>query len=828
MWQQLAIQAGVALLSATFNLLNRDTKGKTEPAPSYEALGQLDVPVVDESSVIPAVFGTVDLISPNVVNFGKLERAQSPFEGEGEGRLRTAYHYVWCYGPVDEISRIRYGGEPLRTIASPSPTIDFSGGSKVTEEVYLGDESRSSMYQSSGAYNGTAIIDFYDGQQSSFSSRGIPVSGDASNVDYIGVVSTVAEKYHGDQVGPRNLAIRVKRTTARSFGDSAWYSSKAEIGDGHMNPAHMIREVRTDEAWGMGKDTSTINDTSFTAAADQLDTEGLGLSTVLTDETTAREFEQEILRHIGGVTYTEPSTGETHLSLIRASDTSQATLDDGNVIKVDSFSRPSLEELPTQVDAVYRGRDVDRDRKMSIHDNAAGFSRPQTAITQRYPMATDPAIVEQIAARDMIEATRPLARVRLTAQREAAADLRPGDKFTFANEEMGISSMSLRVTSISQGPVGATAVGIDAIQDAFDFGTSIYETPGDSVWNDPTNAPQDPNLQAYEVPIWLQWNFFVRGIPTASLTDYASQEDSRLAVVAESPTTDATAYQMYSDGRVVDPDVAFRPVLSLDTDVSQSFQDTGVSFGPTDAPLDESSDYLGLLTDGSETELVEVTSIDLTAGTLTLNRGWGDDRPKINTYSSATLWLLGRFYTAGTELRLTPFGGYDLQRYPSGSGVDIKALTKTDVGTLLPQNATADTVTPTKRVARPYCPARLEVTDNSNTSFTGQVDLTWLHRRRFDEPKTDADTGSDTLETNVTYTVEVYEKSGDLIHTEPDLTGESWSYPNEDEVADRTEACLSERLRFELYAVYDDGSTVLNSHATYIKQIAREPADTGC
>ena len=55
------------------------------------------------------------------------------------------------------------------------------------------------------------------------------------------------------------------------------YSAKADVG-GDMNPAHILREVLTDPDWGMGYPEADVDNASFTAAADTLYSEGMGMS----------------------------------------------------------------------------------------------------------------------------------------------------------------------------------------------------------------------------------------------------------------------------------------------------------------------------------------------------------------------------------------------------------------------------------------------------------------------------------------------------------------------------------------------------------------------
>jgi len=81
-----------------------------------------------------------------------------------------------------------------------------------------------------------------------------------------------------------------------------------------MNPAHIIRECLTDKEWGMGYADADIDDAAFTAAADTLYTEEMGISILWQRENTIEAFVQDIVRHIDAALYVDRRTGKFVLS----------------------------------------------------------------------------------------------------------------------------------------------------------------------------------------------------------------------------------------------------------------------------------------------------------------------------------------------------------------------------------------------------------------------------------------------------------------------------------------------------------------------------------
>lgn len=133
-----------------------------------------------------------------------------------------------------------------------------------------------------------------------------------------------------------------------SHGD--WQLGLSRIGN-DINPAHIIRSCLTNRHWGMGYGEQDMDDDAFLAAATALSSEGFGLSLIWDQSTDIEGFVAEILKHINGNLYIEPSTGKFVLKLIRQ-DYNAATLpvfDNTNILEVDEWKRRELGELKNTV-----------------------------------------------------------------------------------------------------------------------------------------------------------------------------------------------------------------------------------------------------------------------------------------------------------------------------------------------------------------------------------------------------------------------------------------------------------------------------------------------
>jgi len=158
------------------------------------------------------------------------------------------------------------------------------------------------------------------------------------------------------------------RTTSMNYANGVWVMSgwsgavKRLVLEGgdypgcpDMNPAHIIRECLTDPDWGMGYSESDIDDASFTAAADTLYAEHMGISILWDQQGSIQDFIDLIVKHIDAALYVSNVTGKFVLKLIRA-DYDPATimeLGEAEIERVEDYSRPATGDLLNQVTVVY-------------------------------------------------------------------------------------------------------------------------------------------------------------------------------------------------------------------------------------------------------------------------------------------------------------------------------------------------------------------------------------------------------------------------------------------------------------------------------------------
>ena len=581
--------------------------------------------------------------------------------------------------------------------------------------------------------------------------------------------------------------------------NGGFYPAKANI-NGSLNPAHMIYEVATANAFGIGMSPSDIDVDSFTAAADTLYAEGLGLSLFWNGEQSGESFIDYICEHIDGVTYPDPATGKLVLSLARDNYTLESLpiLDASNILRVDRFSQPLPGELVSEVQVRYEDQETGEAGSVTAHDIAVmeiqgGHSIPVTRDYQGIPNAE---IASKIALRELRALATPLARAEIVATRQAW-DLYVGQPFRLQWPALGITDMVMRVGEIDYGTLSNGKITLTVVQDVFKAADTVIGVPPASGWVSPVSAPAPCPLRlAMEAPYWVV------------ARDVLSDQDSLIADVdpasgllvatGNRPSSDAYEFRLYSrTGSAAYTNRAagaFAPTAVLDAAVGRT--DTvfairaGVDLGMVDA---DSWAHI----DG---ELVKVVSV--TDSSITVARGVLDTVPAPHAVDAVIHFADGNLAIDKTE-------------WSSGQTINAKLLPRTGLGNLLEAAAPVDSVVMAGRFIRPYAPGNVLInTVAYPTSLTGDLAISWTHRDRtlqtaYLVEQSEASIGP---EAGTTYTVRIYnaQTGGTLIRTYALIAGTSQAYTEAQAAIDNGGAKPA-NIRVEVESVRD-GYTSWQKH----------------
>lgn len=671
-------------------------------------------------------------------------------------------HAIMCHGPVDKVTRFSVDGKAAWSGTS-------TGGAVVVNAPMLfgGDERE-------GGVSGT--IDIEMGLPSQGRNAYLQSQLGAAIPAFRRVLGLVFRQcYLGNNPYLKRWAIRATRIQLRQDGIAQWYAAKADVG-GDMNPAHIIREVLTDPDWGMGYPEADVDNASFTAAADILHAEGMGMSILWDKQQQLSDFLAIVLRHIDGSLYTDRTTGQFVIKLARGGYDipSLMLLDEAVVERVTDFKRSTVAELTNQVSVVFWDKSTGKNNSVTVQDIALAASQGATVgTTSQYLGFTNGTIATRAAARDLKALSTPLASATLYVTRKAAS-LNIGDVFRFAWAEYGISQVVFRVTNIELGELTSNLIKLSVVEDVFALSSAIYSPPPPSEWTNPIGAPTPvPFRLLTEVPYYLI---------ARTLGDSAAaalpQTASYMMIGGTNPGGSAYSAQIYVDegaGYQQQAVANFCPTAVISAAYGQA--DTALAItGGLDLDLVAIGDVAAVGTGAINTrELVQVVSITDTL--VTVKRGMLDTVP-VPIASNTRLIFLG----SGDNPSVVELPN----EYALGESVSVRMLTTTGQGTLALGSGATDTLAVNAtagRQWRPYPPGRLRI--NAATypaTITGQLALTWAHRDRIQQTAqtlVDQNAASVGPEPGVTYTLRLYDQGGTLRRTEAGLTGTAYTWASE-------------------------------------------------
>lgn len=677
-------------------------------------------------------------------------------------------HMVLCHGPIDSIDAIEVDG---KTAWSSGTT---GGAININSPDLFGGESRE------GGVSG--VVDIEMGSQTQGRNAYLQAQLGANIPAYRGVVGAVLRQvYVGLNPYLKRWSFWGKRINVRQDGIPQWYLARAAIGN-DMNPAHIIRECLTDPDWGMGYPEADIDDAAFATAADQLHTEGMGMSILWDRSVQLDEFIGMVLKHIDGALYVDRNTGRFVLKLARGgySIPSLLVLDEDSVERITDFKRNTIGELTNSVTVVFWDATTGKNNSVTVQDIALAAQQGATVgTTIQYPGFTNGTIATQVAARDLKALSIPLASATIYANRRAAG-LNIGDVFVLTWPRYGVTQMVMRVTNVELGALDSNLVKIQAIEDVFALSAAIYAPPPPSGWTNPNTPPAPcPYHCVIEAPFWEL-------VQRMGETDARALPATAGFVVATGvrPSSDASNAKLYTDVTGVWEEagtVDFCPTAILTAAVSPNTTTFPIGTG-VDLDVVQVGTYALI-----DSELVRIDAVSDTS--LTVGRGVLDTVAKPHAVG-ARLFFADAFFES------------DAVEYATGENADIRLLPSTGLGTLALASAPTQSVSMVARQHKPYPPGQLRINSQAYPdAVRGDQNITvgWTHRDRLQQTATlvDETAGSIGPEAGTSYTCRLLTAGGSVLVTHSGLTGTGDTFTLAEMGANYG------RLRIQLWSVRD-------------------------
>lgn len=493
-------------------------KARKAEKPKPEEFDAESLPIVSESSAIPVVYGSVRLDAVNVLWYGgKATTEVIVWQGEDPTVVGHLYYltlqYGLCVGPIDRVVSIEW--DDLRPVVHGR--IDGAVYDRIFYRQALlfgGDFEAGGIYTEIRAYKGTdtqppdAHLEAKVGTDlpgyphlAYLMMRGNPYPHSTGDpcirvqlesltcpcIDHSGVPKLCLSQraaYVGTSPQLHPMAVVVRRidecNPLELTGGAHWLGTGA-------NPANMLFEIINQDVWGLGIATSLgISKPSFVAAAATLAAEEFGLSMKWSGG-EAREIIDEILRHIDAVLVFNPDDGLLELRLIRGDyDVETLPVFGPDEIRDFTLNRPELQTLPTSIRVLYTDWGEGYKTVAVVAQNLAAIQERGQDVVQEvsYPGVTESVMAQKVAARDMNAASYPWAQISLTVDRSAWS-LRQGSVFKLNWPDLGITGLVCRVNRISPGDLTKGEIEIDAVEDVFGLGGTVYGPIPPSGWADP-------------------------------------------------------------------------------------------------------------------------------------------------------------------------------------------------------------------------------------------------------------------------------------------------------------------------------------------------------
>ncbi len=671
-------------------------------------------------------------------------------------------HLGLCHGPVDEISKIEADDKEAWSGSQTN-----SGYFFINKPQLFGGETKD------GGLN--MGVDVCMGE-STQSKNTYLVSKLGSVVPaFRGICALVTSGYiTANTTYIKPWAVTLKRIKKGWKNNTVWYEEKSTIGV-DMNPAHIIYECLTNDAWGMGYSTSAIDDTNFRYAADYLYAESFGLSLMWNQQSTIQQFVQIICDHIGAALKVDPVTGKFQLKLIRADyePDDLIVFDNTKIIELQSFQRSGWGETVNEITIVYTDPDSRKETSTTVHD-LANIQAQGQVVNQKtnYTGICRHDLANKVAMRDLLSRSTPLSKAKFTVNRTAWS-LVQGDVFKFTWPKLGISGLILRVMSVSTGTLDNGVITVEAVEDVFGLPSVSYASNQESEWENPVEEPVESPLRMFVEATYYDM------ATTMTNADLAATDPTEgyAVMYAKGFSNVALNYLLKTRISGIGDYVEVDNAPHCPTAYAWSF-DTLEEY--TTTTIDNIVGDLSRFVIGNylicDDEYMRVDVIDTVNNEVTVARGVLDTVPQLHDANAPIYFAEG-------------FGAVDPTAYVDGEEIEAKVITRTNSGILDIDDAPVDTLTINARHYKPYPPAKIRINGSYKPSqVTNEITITWKHRNRLQQTVDiiAQDDDSVTPETGTTYTINIYKNlvSPVLCRTLTGLTGESYTYPIDEELAD--------------------------------------------
>lgn len=721
------------------------------PKPKVEnakpaGIDDFDVPTATSGRVVPVVYGERKIDGGNVCWYGAL-RAEPIVKTQDGGwfhsdikqtvgyKYHLGMHLVLCksmsewevaHGSgiyeimFDDKHTERFGKPPLPAVDKilAGFMVEAKALNKYTQsEVNAGTSSQfRSMYISDtllfgGEDDGGGVagnVDFYYGLQGQTASDYLSAQFGTTAPAFRGYCALVFKDFY---FGTRQTLPKVSAIVRRYPG---MFCETIYNINNNANPVAIIADLYTNKEYGLGRDLSEIDEASFRAVAQKLYDEGLGLSLLYDSQQPAIDAINDVLQHIDGITFIDPTTGKFKIELNRPDYAlDDLTLYDASHIVSIDIERKSWDELTNEIEVKFVNRANDFKEDSIIVRNPANI-RVRNGQVKRTSVdmygINNVEAASKVGARLLKSESYPLALVSMTTDR-LSWNLRPGAVIRVNHEELGIVNMPCRVLSVKGGTLQEGTVDVELIEDVFGIEDTEYVVESGD-WTPPSaSAVELSRVKLVETP------YHINGEETTSVMTLASRGNSTSVGFATARLTGDTIAQTNTSSNFATSALVKTSVSKTDTTIAlKSVIDAAKITTISDAST-------GINIVQIDDELIAYQSLALVSGEYQLQgclRGILDTVPASHNVDAQVFGLVGSY------TQTSPLADNVLET------VRLLAYTPNDV--VLWSDTVDRSVQTAVRARRPYLPGNIllnGVADNTTIPPADEIAmLSWNHRNR--------------------------------------------------------------------------------------------------
>jgi hypothetical protein len=453
--------------------------------PRAAALDDFELPTAEEGRPIPVVFGEVDISGANVLWYGDLQvkpiKKRSGFSKATVGyKYFLGFHLGLCHGEIDAVTRVAWDDKEAWT-----GNITANGSATINKPDLFGGNNRG------GGVQGDFDIAF--GGTAQTANAYLQSKVGETPPAFRGIVSLYWKGgYVGNSEFVKAVTVRCKRLL-KGWEGTVWYSSKLDVNGG-FNPVHAVYQCLTDTRWGMGVPATRIDEASFQDAADVLFDEGFGMHMIWNQSATIEQFVQIIMDHVGGGLAFNLATGKYQITLFRGNydpdDLNEYGEDE--ILVMNKYENRGFGETVNEVTLSYTDPATLKMTSITAQDLASVDSQgARVPAIIELKGIRDHDVARTTLGRELAQRTMPLTKVNFQINR-AAWHVAFGDVFKLNWPDRQCFGKVFRVLKITKGTLQDNAIGIEALEDIFQYsvGTGLSHQDNELPF-DPPDTPPD-------------------------------------------------------------------------------------------------------------------------------------------------------------------------------------------------------------------------------------------------------------------------------------------------------------------------------------------------